>query len=378
MFKSFFLGGFEGSVGHNQHRHWFDGVSLTQHDRFLDEDYARLVKNEIYAVRECVRWPLVDTGRGFDWTTLDALIRSGRKAGLTTIYDLFHFGYPHSLDLMSEEFPRRFAEYCYQVAKRVASETENGCYFTPVNEPSYFSWAAGEVGLFAPHFTGRGNDVKIAVVRAAIHGINAIWAACPRARIVSVDPFCRVVPSIQTDHSRHRADIFNSRIVFQSWDMLAGTVMPELGGSPRHLDIIGINYYANNQWILDASYAPLADDDPRRMPLWHIAWTVWKRYGREVLVTETSHVGEKRPEWIRNLVGEVEKMRRLRIPIKGICWYPVLEMAEWHAPEVWVPMGLWDLEHESGSMKRIAYKPVLRALREAQTRLELHDEALVI
>ena len=41
---------------------------------------------------------------------------------------------------------------------------------------------------------------------------------------------------------------FNEQVVYQSWDMLAGRLMPELGGSRRHLDIIGVNYYWTNQW----------------------------------------------------------------------------------------------------------------------------------
>src|SRR5436190_1596897 len=55
------------------------------------------------------------------------------------------------------------------------------CYFTPMNEPSYFSWAGGEVGRFAPHATGRGHELKLALARAAIAGIAAIRDACPQS-----------------------------------------------------------------------------------------------------------------------------------------------------------------------------------------------------
>ena len=108
MFRSFFLGGFEGAAGHNIHRQWFDGVSLTHHDRFLHEDYALLKSHNIFAVRECVRWPLVDKRTHFDFGSLDALIKAGRAAGITTIYDLFHFGYPMTIDPLSDEFLKRF------------------------------------------------------------------------------------------------------------------------------------------------------------------------------------------------------------------------------------------------------------------------------
>lgn len=372
MFKSFFLGGFEGAAGLNRRRQWFDGISSTRHDRFLKEDYALLTSNHVFAVRESARWPLIDNGGSFDFSTLQNLVDAGRRAGITTIYNLFHFGYPLHLDPLSEEFQKRFAEYCYRSARLVARRSEGICYFTPVNEPSYFAWAAGEVALFAPHLSQRGSDLKVALVRAAIRGAEAIWSACPTARIVSVDPFCRVVPSLipsleGTDEARARD--FNTRTVFESWDMTAGLVLPELGGSPRHLDIVGINYYWNNQWILDEPCATLPLTDPRRMPIRNIVATVWKRYGREILLSETSQVGDMRQHWMKELLREAVAIRALNIPIAGMCWYPVLEMAEWQTPGLWTPMGLWDLDHKGGSMRRIAHKPVLRALHEAHDRL---------
>ena len=370
MFKGFFLGGFEGAAGRNRQGTWFDGISSTHHDRLMNEDYSLLKTFNISTVRECVRWPLVNRGRTFDFSTLDVLIESGRRAGFTTIYDLFHFGYPDSIDLLSEEFPKRFAEYCFQVARRVHRQTEGECYFTPINEPSYLAWAGGDVGLFPPYLKNTGFDLKVALVRAAICGTEAIWAACPNARIVSVDPFYRVAPDSLDPHAIARADTFNASVVFQSWDMLAGRFMPELGGSLKHLDIVGINYYWTNQWILDEPWAPLNTQDVRRMPLRYIARTVWKRYGQEILLSETSHVGEMRAQWMKELVSEIEAIRALKIPLLGVCWYPVLEMADWHMPSLWTPMGLWDLDHAGGSMRRTAYKPVLNALRAAQERLE--------
>jgi hypothetical protein len=175
--------------------------------------------------------------------------------------------------------------------------------------------------------------------------------------------------------SIRRAKIFNSQIVFESWDMLSGRLMPELGGSPRHLDIVGINYYFNNQWLLDED-KPLADDDPRRMPLRNIVSSVWQRYGREIILTETSHIGEARPSWIHTLIEETAAIKQAQIPLAGICWYPVLEMGEWHNHEGWTPMGLWDLDHRGGSFRRIAYEPALRALEAAQTYFEFNDQRL--
>ena len=90
-------------------------------------------------------------------------------------------------------FPARFADYCFAVCPlRRGANRRGTLYFTPVNEPSFMAFAAGERGLFAPHCTGRGWELKVALVRAAIAGIDAIRSVWPDARIVNVDPLCRV------------------------------------------------------------------------------------------------------------------------------------------------------------------------------------------
>jgi hypothetical protein len=203
----------------------------------------------------------------YDFRSVKPFVNASRKYGIDVIWDLFHYGYPEDIDLFSDEFPKLFADYCHAAAKYICAHQEGTCYFTPVNEPSFFAWAAGHVGRFAPHCTNRGFELKVALARGAIAGINAIRAAVPDARIVNVDPLCRVaVPQGRADLQRDE-DHFNDVAVFESWDMLAGRLMPELGGSRAHLDIIGINYYPVNQWELGREEQPLADDDPRRVPL---------------------------------------------------------------------------------------------------------------
>ena len=365
LFHSFFLAGFEGSIGYNRHRQWFDQIEATQHDRFADEDYARLRGAGIHASREAVRWPLVDANGHFDFSSLQPFIDAGRRHGVEIIYDLFHFGYPPHIDLFSADFPRRFSEYCYATARYVAEQTTGTCYFTPVNEPSYFSWAAGEAGLFAPHQTGRGFELKIQLIKAAVAGINAIRAACPEARIVNVDPLCRLLLPPHRDDLREEVESFNTRSVFESWDMLSGRLLPELGGSPTHLDIVGINYYWTNQWEWGRAGEPVDERHPGRWPLRQLIRNVWERYGAEMVITETSHVGEKRPVWLRELTQEVRSILAEGIPLRGVCLYPILGMPEWHSREEWTRMGLWDLLDEDGVLKRVLCQPMLEALKAA-------------
>ncbi|MBI3654748.1 MAG: glycoside hydrolase [Acidobacteria bacterium] len=371
MFKSFFIAGFEGSTGFNRHRQWIDQVSATQHDIFVDADYARLREVGIRAAREVVRWPLVDVKGRYDFSTLLPILEASQKHGVEVIYDLFHFGYPHDVDLFADTLPARFADYCYAVARFISAHQVGVCYFTPINEPSYFSWAAGEVGHFAPHQSGRGYELKVRLMKAAIAGINAIRAACPRARIVNVDPLCRVVAPVGRPDLQAEAEAFNANAVFQAWDMLSGRLLPELGGSPEHLDIVGINYYWTNQWEWQGNSTPLADDDPRRALLRELVRGVWERYGAEMLITETSHLGDMRVVWMRELTTEVETILNAGIPLQGVCLYPILGMPEWHQRDEWTRMGLWDLIASEDRLERILHSPMLEGLRAAQ-RLENH------
>ena len=370
MLRSFFFAGFEGATGYNMHGNWVDQIAATHHDKHADADYRRLREVGIFAAREAIRWPLVDRQGKYDFSTVRPFVEASRKYQIDVIWDLFHYGFPPEIDLFSEEFPKRFAEYCHAAARFISANQDSGtCYFTPVNEPSFFAWAGGEVGRFAPHCSGRGAELKIILARAGIAGINAIRAAVPSARIVNVDPLCHIVPPHNRMDLLGDASHFNQTAVFESWDMLCGRLLPELGGSREHLDIVGVNYYWTNQWELGREGTPLADNDPRRVSLSRLMQRVWKRYGGEFLITETAHVDGMRPIWLRYVADECETLLNAGVPLRGVCLYPILGMPEWHAPHEWTLMGLWDLVHNQSTLGRKLFDPMMQALRVAQ-RLE--------
>jgi hypothetical protein len=377
MFRSFFLAGFECATGYNRHGEWIDQIAATRHDQNVREDYRLLSEVGIHAVREAIRWPLVD-GRGhYDFSTVEPFVDAAREHGMEVIWDLFHYGYPDDLDIFSTEFVERFADYCHAVACYIRKQTDGPHYFTPINEPSYFSWAGGESGLFAPHASGRGPDLKVQLARAGITGIDAIRVGCPGARIVNADPICHVVPPSDAPELASEAAYFNNVAVFESWDMLCGRLLPELGGSRQHLDIVGLNYYWTNQWELGSVGTPLADGDPRRRPLRDLICAAWQRYEGDVIVTETAHVGERRAHWLRELACEAEALLQGNVPLRGICLYPILGMPEWHAPDEWTPMGLWDPDRDCEEFTRVPHEPALEALCEAQRIEKLIEESFL-
>lgn len=366
MFRSFYLAGFECATGYNMHGEWIDQIAATEHDLHVDADYARLADVGIHAVREAIRWPLVDQQGRYDFSSVEPFVRAARHYRCDVIWDLFHYGYPDDLDPFSEPFALRFADYCRAAARFIAQHMPQACYFTPINEPSFFAWAGGEVGRFAPHARGRGFELKLSLARAAIRGIAAIREVCPSARIVNVDPICRVVPGEDKPGALEHARKFNEQWVFEFWDMVSGRMRPELGGTRRALDIVGVNYYWTNQWELGREGIALPDCDPRRVSLADLVRTVWKRYGHEIVITETSALGEARAPWIHKLSQMADELLTEEVPLGGICLYPILGMPEWHARDQWTHMGLWDLEREQDVLQRKAHGPMLDALRDAQ------------
>lgn len=370
MFRSFYLAGFECATGYNMHGEWIDQIAATEHDLHADGDYARLAEVDIHAVREAVRWPLVDRGGGgvYDFSSALPFVRAAVRHRFDVIWDLFHYGYPDGVDVFSSAFVDRFAAYCRATASFICNCSPGPHYFTPINEASYYSWAAGHVGRFAPHEKNRGIELKINLARACLRGIDAIRDVCPRARIVHADPICYVVPKNDTRAERETAREFNDEIVPQFWDLVSGRVMPELGGRPGALDIVGINYYWTNQWELGSEGTPLADDDPRRLPLAELVRRVWDRYRTDIVITETSERPEVRGPWVHELSKTAEELLESGVKLRGICLYPILGMPEWHARDQWTRMGLWDLEREQDRLERKIVTPMRDALRAAQRR----------
>jgi hypothetical protein len=136
------------------------------------------------------------------------------------------------------------------------------------------------------------------------------------------------------------------------------------------LDIIGINYYWTNQWILGQPEKHIEEDDPRYCRLRDLVLSVAQRYPNEIIISETSHLGPRREPWLDVIAEEAEALLMQQTPLRGICLYPILSMPEWQDPYIWTHMGLWDLIRKNGDLERICHEPALNALFRAQERLK--------
>ncbi|CAN5812971.1 family 1 glycosylhydrolase [soil metagenome] len=370
--RSFWIAGFEAACHVNRHGVRLDLVAATQHDLEIQADYRRVAETGFLTVREGMRWHLIERGGAYDFGSVVPMLRAARRAGIQVIWSLFHYGWPEGLELLSPEFVRRFARYCAAAARVVAGETGDAPLYIPVNEISYVAWAAGEEGYIYPDGKGRGATVKRQLVRAAVAAMEAILDVDPRARFVHVDPLIHVVPPRDRPELAGAAAEYRAA-QFHAWDMIAGRSCPELGGRSRYLDIVGANFYHANQFEYPDQRLRWEDEprDPRWVPLRHLLAELHQRYGRPLLIGETSHFGSGRGRWIREVADEVRAARADGVPVEGLCVYPIIDRPDWDDPGHWHHSGLWELRRgEDDRLERVACLEYVEELRRARAALE--------
>ncbi|MDP9120121.1 MAG: beta-glucosidase, partial [Acidobacteriota bacterium] len=81
-FRSYWLGGFEGSSQRRNDGRRLDLIATTGHDRFADQDYRRLRQAGLLTARDAVRWHLAEPEAGrYDWSELLPRLRAARRHG---------------------------------------------------------------------------------------------------------------------------------------------------------------------------------------------------------------------------------------------------------------------------------------------------------
>lgn len=368
-YASFWQAGFEGSDHVNGRAFALCLNTLTAHERHARGDYLRAGAFGMRTVRESAGWRRIDRDGRYGFEPITRRARHARELGVQVAWTAWHYGVPPGVDLFDDALVDRFASYCRALALHLRPFHERHApIYTPVNEPSFLSWAACETGLMHPHRGDRlheGYALKRRLVRAALAGMQAIRDVQPDARFLHVDPLVHVATPAGRDDLAEAARIEHG-FQYQAWDMLAGRLEPQLGGSPACLDLVGVNYYHSSQWE-HSTRAPLHWHlgDARRRRFRDMLAEVWARYARPLTVSETSHVGVGRARWITEVASEVRAARAGGIPVHGVCLYPAVDRPDWEDPQRWHNSGLWDV-HAHGRFRRVLHRPSARALRRAQ------------
>lgn len=371
LFRSFWMGGFEGASHINGSGNRLDMVAATQHDTQVDHDYQLLREMGIFVARESVRWHLIEQYGKFDFSTLLPFLKAASDHGIQINWTVCHYGWPDDLDIFSPAFITRFSRFCTELASFIAEHSNSIPFYSLINEISFMTWAVCHSDIMYPyaiHGKGRDSEFKQQLVKAVIAGCDAIWSVDPLARFIHVDPIIHIIPDRPDLAEAAEAQRLSQ---YEAWDMLSGAAEPHLGGDPKYLDIIGVNYYHSNQWeFLSKDRLHWHLNDPRRIALSQLLNEVWNRYKVPIIIGETSHVGVGRGQWIKEIAHEVRIAIKMGVPIEGICLYPIIDRHDWENPHHWHNSGLWDLTpDETGFLKRKINQPYSNAFREAQRML---------
>jgi len=372
-FSSFWMGGFECSDKLNAFGNRVDILSATGHLQFIKEDYALLDAFKIRTVREGIRWSQVEkTPYKYDWNTVAAMIDAAAVHNIQQVWDLCHFGFPDDLTPLHPMFAKRFAAMCRSFVNFFRLKgSVSPLIVTPINEVSFLSWLGGDVRGTAPYCINNGWEVKYALMKAYIEAIAAMKEVDPTIIILSTEPLVQIVPPLNATDEQIVAAAKADNEQFQALDILVGNICPELGGKPEYVDVIGFNFYFNNQWEIGYNtLLPWANlpADPRWLPFSELLIRAYSRYGKPVLIAETSHPGEHRPQWITYIAQECAKVIEQRVPLLGVCLYPIIDRPDWDNLDNWHNAGLWDVQLNNGMpgerILNIAYADALLSAHE--------------
>jgi beta-glucosidase len=351
-----------------------DEYELTQHYQHWEQDLDLVARSGADSVRWGIPWYRVEPEPGrFAWDWVDRVVDRMADLGLTCIVDLMHYGTPSWLEnsFVHPDYPRRVADYAAAAAQRYADRLH---VWTPLNEPVINAIYCGERGLWPPHL--RGPSGFTAVLLQVAEGICRTQAAItqvqPDASFVHVDAGFRfeghpggdvdlalleerrflaqdlVVGRVDADHPLH------------DWLLAQGATEHRLGWLREHAvvpDVVGVNYYpafttvrfeAGAEVPVEAGTAGLEE----------LVRLYAERYGRPVMVTETSRGGpeSERRAWLDESLATVARLRQDGVPLVGYTWFPFLALVDWlyredtRPLEDWlVQMGLVDLALVPGS-----------------------------
>lgn len=357
LLRSFWMAGHEGADHCNRAGRALDMQCANGHLERLDEDYRAGAALGLLSVRESIGWRLAEPAPGrFDFGRAERMAAAAARQGVQLLWTFMHYGTPADVSLLDDAMVDRFAAYAQAAARMLAR-----CHDGPepplvnlINEIGYLAWVVSETDGMHPYRGGAGGEstaaagyaVKRRLVRAVLAGIDAVRGELPGARFFHVEPLVHVVaPQGQPELAPLAGQVASYQ--WQAWDLIAGRAEPELGGHPEALDLVGVNCYHSGQWEV-ATEKRLAWHlrDPRRKRFAAQLHEASQRYGRPLLVAETSHIGVGRAAWLDDIAAEVARARADGVPVEGLCLYPAIDRPDWNDASHWHHSGLWDVQPE--------------------------------
>jgi len=368
-----FLGAFESTY---QPRYDVDVAETTGHARRWREDLELLAACGVRRVRYPVRWHRIEhRPREFDWSGPDQVLGYMRDNGFTPVVDLLHFtSYPRWLrrGFADRRFADAYLRYTEAFARRYPWVPE----YTLLNEPFTTFLLCGQEGVWPPFLRGLKGLLTLAVnvFPAVAEASRAYRDLLPGARHVYVETCERhtaatsdaaAFTALANDRRFFLLDLFTGRALEPDRPFVAevrgarGEAL--LAMEPGSIDVLGLDYYASNQWHYLDRTGRGTSPSPGPDPLSSLIVEYHRRYRLPCMLGETNIRGfaSDRASWLKYTLEQCETARDAGVPVDGYCWFPTVDSADWdsllqRADGHLDPVGVFwldaDLERRASSM----------------------------
>jgi beta-glucosidase/6-phospho-beta-glucosidase/beta-galactosidase len=321
-----------------------DVFETTQHDVRWREDLELARSCGVTRLRYPIRWHRVEREPGrFDWRETDEVLAYMRDTGLRPIVDLVHHtSYPRWIESFAHPaWGAAFHRYAEAVAERYPWIEA----YTLFNEPFTTFFLCGHEGLWAPFLKGLRGFVELArnVFPAVAAVSRALRDALPDARHVYAET-CERANAGGPDGERYAryandrrfflTDLFVGRHVDRSRpfviDVVAAGGRDLLDMEPGRVDVLGLDYYAHNQWQYGGP-ARTTNHSPAPAALSDLIVEYWDRYGLPCMLGETNIRGfaSDRASWLKYTLEQCELAAARGVAMDGYCWFPFIDSADW-------------------------------------------------
>jgi beta-glucosidase/6-phospho-beta-glucosidase/beta-galactosidase len=336
------IGGFESTY---QPLHDVDVMETTGHVHRWRDDLRLLRACGVVDVRYPIRWHRVERLPGrFDWDATDRVMAFMHETGLRPIADLVHHtSYPWWLGGFAN---RRFHDALLRYVEAFARRYPEVTAYTVFNEPFTTLLLCGQQGIWPPYWRGIAGFVRLAcnVMPALTEATRLMRQLVPHARHVHVE-VCERASSAGTAAGDAYAAFANDRRFFLT-DLMVGrphdprspfvAAVLAAGGEELlsvpagHIDVLGLDYYAHNQWLW-RGWADGTPHAPEPAPLAELIAEYGARYGLPMVIGETNVRGtpSDRATWLKYVLEQCEIAAVRGAAIEGLCWFPFVDSCDW-------------------------------------------------
>ncbi|MDQ4090515.1 MAG: family 1 glycosylhydrolase [Actinomycetota bacterium] len=323
-------------------------AETTGHIARWRSDLELLLGCGVDRLRYPVRWHRIQPDRRtFDWRGTDEVLGWMQEQGMRPIVDLcHHMSYPRWLKrgFADRRFPDAYLRYVEAFAGRYPWIEE----YTLFNEPFTTFLLCGEVGVWPPHLQGLKGFLTLArnVLPALTAASRALAELLPAGRHFYVDtcerasaatPAAIAHTAMTNDRRFFILDLFLGRPLDADRpfvaEVLAAGGEPLFDLEPGRVDVLGLDYYAHNQWqYLDgAGRGVTASPDPGSLA--DLIVEYHDRYRLPCALGETNIRGfaSDRVSWLKYTLEQCEMAEARGVPIDGYCWFPFVDSADWNS-----------------------------------------------